>query len=466
MAKSPPLTIGYLPILDHLILGVAARFNHQLALTTEQFPNLDTLSDALEAGTLHGAFILFPMALELYRRSPDWQVVLLGHREGQTLTVRPGIETANDFKNQTVHVPHRFSTHYILLAQFLTTHGLSIDTDVKFEFGYHDIHQAIDELTARDVRAFLSAEPIGTAARRQSWGTTLSLSRDIYAHHIDCVLVMRKDYITEHLAVVQSFIDELVKAGMFTNAYPRQATEIGEKFLGWPRKLLLEALTHSDGHILYWDLVPRLEDFEMLQDEGVRFGLWPEAITLTDFIRPEFAYPAYRDWVIDTRREVKDRGQATTLPANLGEAAGRLRDGLGAARCVGLHVTATGAAYPKDISRADETCRDGLKTALAGTPVTLTNLTPYKGVTLIPPGDSHEFERVVLELDEAQLQRCLVALGYGHAYPIQHVSLLEDLLRSSKPAVFLQHNQMILLSLPWKMLRFLVLALGYWPSVS
>ena len=61
------ITIGYLPILDHLILGVAEEnsgaYFRQTEIKSLQFSNWKDVSDALLKGDVDGAFLLAPLAM-------------------------------------------------------------------------------------------------------------------------------------------------------------------------------------------------------------------------------------------------------------------------------------------------------------------------------------------------------------------------------------------------------------------
>ena len=114
----PTFIIGHLPLIDHLILGVAKQhegdYLKHLVLNTKLFRNWDTMADALSGKQIHGAFLLFPLGIEMFRKGMDIKIVLLGHREGQVCVVDNSIRDLKDLKGKKIFIPHRFSVHYIL----------------------------------------------------------------------------------------------------------------------------------------------------------------------------------------------------------------------------------------------------------------------------------------------------------------------------------------------------------------
>ena len=77
--------IGYVPISDHLILGVAKqrhapRYKHS-KLETIKFTDWATMIEALRSKSLDGAFILGPLAFQAKLSGIEITNVLLGHRD-------------------------------------------------------------------------------------------------------------------------------------------------------------------------------------------------------------------------------------------------------------------------------------------------------------------------------------------------------------------------------------------------
>lgn len=470
----PSLTIGHFPIIDHLILGVAvhndsSQYKH-FTLRTKLFTDWPAISEALETGAIDGAFVLFPLAFELFRRGLKSHLVLLGHREGQILIAKKGITKVEELKGKTVFVPDKYSTHHILLCLALRQAGLTLD-DVKIQMGFSHPREMVSMLEEGKIDAFVSAEPMGSEAVEKGVGNVLKLSHDISAHHVDCVFVVRDDLINKNSSSVEEFVSSLVKAGLFINAYPRQAAEIGELFLGWPQKLLLRALTHDRAHILFWDLLPRIEEFAELQDIAVEeMHLWDTGIDLETFIEPKFAQAAYREWVIDTRREVKDRGRERNLPGNFREAADRFQQLFSTSIPIaGLRFIASGEAYPKGTERLKEISelrREFLEDVFAGHAYSIT--TPYakkKALSFFVPENGSEPDRVLFKLTHEEALKVLQALEWGERLAevkkYSEATADRDLFSSTGSISAVQDEIHVYFSIDLTVFRFLVLLLHY-----
>ena len=131
-ADQQPLTLGYLPITDHLTIiaqqqGTFSRANFSVV----KFGSWPELAEALKGGAIDGAFVLAPIALTLRQKGVPLRAVLLGHRNGSVITVKIDgpIHTLADLKGRTIAIPSRFSTHNILLQRMLAAQHIEVDGD-------------------------------------------------------------------------------------------------------------------------------------------------------------------------------------------------------------------------------------------------------------------------------------------------------------------------------------------------
>lgn len=417
----PTLTIGHLPIIDHLILGVAEKndggYFKSFSLQRKLSYNWEPIVEDLANGRLDGAFILFPLALDLFRKGEKIKIALLGQREGQVLVVSNDVKSLKELEGKTMQVPNKYSVHNILQFKLLQQAGVDA-ARVNYRIGFDDVREFPELLQKGETQAFITAEPWGTVAQRMGAGHIINTSYDVFTHHVCCVLVLRDEVIEKQPQACQEFIDSLVKAGMFISAYPRHAAEIGEEFMELPKNVTLEALTHTQGHVLFWDLLPRLEDFSDLQNIAVNeMRLWDDVIDLHPLVYDTFAQRAYRDWMIDTRREVKDRGGKRTLPGNFAEAAAQLNEWMPEARTVvGVKKVLPGEKYPKTIEKSGKSelaAADFVEALSRDTCIMLPNRED-KGIAFLQPSPGADPERVIIEADEASHRRIMRALGFGN----------------------------------------------------
>ena len=116
MSNKPTLKVGHIRITDHLVLGVTKdkvdRGEESLQysnLKTECFVGLNPLAKALSDGKVDAAFILAPLAMELFHAGTKMKLVSFGHRAGSVIIKnnRAEIETITDFKDKTVSIRRR-----------------------------------------------------------------------------------------------------------------------------------------------------------------------------------------------------------------------------------------------------------------------------------------------------------------------------------------------------------------------
>ncbi len=133
MAEKPVLKIGYLKITDHLILGVTDlkfRKGKEIFNYCSLEPVLKTgwmdVADALADGSLDGAFVLAPTAMDLFKSGVGLKLVLFAHKSGSVLVTskKAKIEKIEDFSGKFVLIPYQLSVHNMLFHKLLTEKGL------------------------------------------------------------------------------------------------------------------------------------------------------------------------------------------------------------------------------------------------------------------------------------------------------------------------------------------------------
>lgn len=296
-AENPPpvLTkIGYIPITDHLLLGVAAArdaasFKH-IKLEPVRFSDMVTVTEAIRSGGIDGGFIFAPLAFQAKLKGAPIKLVLLGHRNGSALIVRvnPEISNAADLRGATIAIPHRFSTHNMLLHLFTTGAGLAYGKDFQaLEMPPMEMPSA---LAGHTIDGYIVAEPIGARGELLGVGRPLVLSHDIWADHPDCVLVLREQFIKDHPGAARELIASLIRAGEFAEEHRSDAVTIGHSFLGQPADALTKALSESKHRVTFKDLVPVRAELARLQDYMAdKLGLFPERVDFDDLLDLSFA---------------------------------------------------------------------------------------------------------------------------------------------------------------------------------
>lgn len=302
MAKT--LKIAHLPITDHLILGVAKDMEEKgtaglSACSIEPVKKVgwNEIADAINKKEVDGAFVLAPLAMELFISGADIQLVLLGHKNGSILATSKssGVKTLGDFKGKLVVFPYQLSIHTLLFHKLLKAKGLEMGPgkDVQIEvMSPSQIPEAIEWDEDGEIAGFIVAEPFGSQVEKKGLGKIMALSKDIWPNHPCCVLVMSKDALADKEST-QELINVLVKAGTWINDNPTEAAKVGATFLNQDVDVIEKVLTDPPDRITTHELMPVVDDLKKIQsyfDENL--GKLSTPIDYDKFVNIEFATAA------------------------------------------------------------------------------------------------------------------------------------------------------------------------------
>jgi len=265
------LRVGYLPILDHLILPVAHALDNahyaQLDVQPKLFSAWEEVVGALRAGKIDAAFLLAPLAIDLFQNGEPIRVVLLAHRNGAAITVQPDLQihSAYSLRDKIVAIPAEKSTHAALLHAYLSSAGLGLHDVTTKVIAPSNMLRALQE---QRIDAFIVAEPFNAKAKQNRTGKILLMSHEILPHHIDCIVVVRQRVINSKREVLQIWIDSLIRAGKWIEqdktAGSQTTAHLVASYFPHPESLLIHALQFAPEHIVYSDLVPIEEDLASL----------------------------------------------------------------------------------------------------------------------------------------------------------------------------------------------------------
>jgi|TARA_Y100000310_G_scaffold339470_1_gene432199 NitT/TauT family transport system permease protein len=293
MAKRTKLKIGYLPIIDHLILGIAKeidqnRYRH-LSLHPIRFHSWPEIAEALKKNDIDGAFLMAPLAMHLRSIGVPIKTTLLGHREGLGFVVDDEVKSLQEIKGKKIGIPHKYSTHNLLLHQYLSEHKISYSDIKPVEIAPPDF---VNTLARGKIIGYFGSEPFGAQAEQQFVGKVQVMSQDIKKHHIDCILVLRNKVFTQP-EVVQELIDSLVNAGVFMHENPRESGKIGSQFLEQSPSVLAEILHGKRPRVTSWDLLPLKSEFQEMQQYMKKMKLVDKKINFDNFIDTTYAKNSY-----------------------------------------------------------------------------------------------------------------------------------------------------------------------------
>lgn len=150
----------YIPLADHYAALVAyERYRDEMKYADfkiTQMKNWDLLRAYFESGEVDMAFVMSPLAMDMFRQKPNFRWIGLMHRDGNALAIndlikakinlpiqrinrKPNSEVAFALKElykenhspTEIGMPHILSTHSVILYKYLKEHGTSITFTTK-----------------------------------------------------------------------------------------------------------------------------------------------------------------------------------------------------------------------------------------------------------------------------------------------------------------------------------------------
>lgn len=299
----------HIQITDHLTLGVLKHLIDKKTITpkyfeleTECMSSWNTVAKALENKTADAAFILAPLAMDLYNYGVPLKLILFAHKNGSCSVKN---KTSNDltgidfYKGRSFFIPHTMSIHNMLGHIFFKNIGLNPgvtgqkNVDVEFEVvAPIKMPEFLDG--NKKASGYLVAEPLGTKAIAAGTADLQFLSSEIWENHPCCVLAVQEEFIKNFPEAVKEFVEQIVNAGKFIDQKPSLAAEIAVEFLDPKKELglkvpvLKNVLTEPKG-IKTNNLYPVKKDLDFIQhymNEKMGIG---SIINLDQFVDTSFA---------------------------------------------------------------------------------------------------------------------------------------------------------------------------------
>jgi len=347
----PVLRAAHIQITDHLTLGVMKKhlesgtFEAQsFELETHCMPGWNPVQKSLEAGEIDAAFILAPIAMDLFSYGIPIRLVLFAHKNGSICVTKRngggGIETiGNRLRGKSFFIPHILSIHHMLSNMFLRHVGLN--PGLAGKEGVDTFFEVVppvkmpEFLSANpDAGGFTVAEPLGTKAIASGEAELMFLSGEMWKYHPCCVVVFRDEFIDHYPDAVREFTSLLVESGQFIANKPEKAAEIAVGFLDPDKTLnlsvpvLKNVLLEPEG-IKTDDLYPVKEDLDRIQHYMVDEMGIGSLIDMDAFVETGFADSAYENLnvarrpsalrsISDFMLKIADReGVGNTIKVNL-----------------------------------------------------------------------------------------------------------------------------------------------------
>ena len=280
--SSDTVKIAYLPITHSLpVLEEAEELQQQTGLQVElvKYGSWSELLDALNSNRVDGASVLIELAMKSKQEGIGIKAVALGHHDGNVIIVSNDIKSAADLKGKTFAIPHRQSSHNILLNDALATANLTIDDVNVTELAPTEMPSA---LASGQIDGYCVAEPFGAMGVSLGAGKVLFSSEELWKDSLCCGLVLTDKFIDERPDDAKSFVENYKKAG---NALDKEkAKETAKKYFSQSD----EVLDISLQWISYNDLDITEEEYNTLAEKVKAYGLSDDPPSYSDFVKNDF----------------------------------------------------------------------------------------------------------------------------------------------------------------------------------
>jgi len=277
-------------------------------LTTSLKTGWNPIQEGLESGEIDCAFVLAPIAMDLFAYESPIKLVLFAHKNGSTFVrsshYDPRFNSLQSFyRYKVVDIPHKMSVHHMLAHQFLRELGLKPGVpgkkaiNVRFEV-VPPIKMPGIMKENEDVAGFMVAEPVATKAIVNQIGNLEFYSASRWDNHPCCIVAMQENFIQQYPEAVQEFVSLVVETGEYIENDKVQAARIAVNFLDPEGKIGLNPdllkMVFSQPQAIRWDgLYPEARDLERIQrymHDVMEIG---KIIDLEKFIETSFANKAY-----------------------------------------------------------------------------------------------------------------------------------------------------------------------------
>jgi CheY-like chemotaxis protein/ABC-type nitrate/sulfonate/bicarbonate transport system substrate-binding protein len=240
------ISVAHIQITDHLTLAVLKylidqkKFNPKhFELQTHCMDSWNAVQHSLETGSVDAAFVLAPIAMDLFAHQVPINIILYAHKNGSICVRKKNGEASEElrdiYRNKRFYIPHLLSIHHMLAFMFMREIGLNPgltdnpNADVFFEV-VPPIKMPEMIVSNEEVAGFMVAEPIGSKAIIEGNAELMYLSSEIWDYHPCCVVAMQKKLIENYPEAIQEFTNLLVRSGMFISSKPDIAAKIGINF--------------------------------------------------------------------------------------------------------------------------------------------------------------------------------------------------------------------------------------------
>ena len=285
------LTVGFLPVTCHLTCPVtdfaSKTTQSNTNFNSRVFSDFPTVVSALEAKQIEATFMIVPLAMKLREDGVPVKICYLGHRDGSEIVVakKSPARSLADMKGKTIAVPSFFSNQYFVINKLMEDFGLTT-SDIKFVvLPPPDMPTS---LASGAIDGYFVGEPFCAKAELDGYGRVLYYARDIWPNFISCALVVHEDLIKEQPDVVRDLVRGIAESGAWAETHRAEAAKLVAPYYRQDEKVLNFVLTSEPRRVSYVQLTPTEQDFQQIENMGLKLGLLKKRIPVSDYIDPDF----------------------------------------------------------------------------------------------------------------------------------------------------------------------------------
>jgi len=264
------IRIAYLPITHALPLFATKELqtaDGPVKIELIKYGSWPELMDALNTGKVDGASVLAELAVKAKEQGIDVKAAALGHHDGNALIVSNDIQKPTDLKGKVFAIPHKQSSHKLLLDQLLEKNGLSESDLTIVEMSPPEMPAA---LATKQIAGYCVAEPFGAKSVILGNGHELIPAQELWPDSICCLLVFNGEFLAANRELTRQFVQQYKQAGIYLTEHPEAQKTIALKYLKAKDKILnlsLEWISYDNLSIprpAYDELITRMETSHLL----------------------------------------------------------------------------------------------------------------------------------------------------------------------------------------------------------
>ena len=328
---------AYIPLADHYAALIAfekyrSKMKHA-DFTLSRMKSWPLLRAYFLDGQADMAFVMSPLAMDMYRVSPTFKWIGQMHRDGNALAINdlinqhvnlpkkredrhPDEKVANAYtkvkqqmgRPSQVGVPSLFSTHMVVLYKYLKDHGKTLgigrgnDKDViAIAVAPPKAPAFIKRQNSKGIAAsFEQSLPWADVVETQNFGHVAWYSKDVLPWpkgHVECIALASDQAIKDKRAAINEVIYYIHQAGLDIEAARNEggqaiidiATMVRKHIPEHNEQAIIQSLRIDLNVINYQNLNTEKPGMKMIMDLAVEGGILRSPIDLDAFTDESFA---------------------------------------------------------------------------------------------------------------------------------------------------------------------------------